>query len=502
LLCTGIISQGLLADSIDVGQVLTINDLPDDDLLTIFDFYVVGYQDLELYEIMSSYEDTTMKIRSWQSLIHVCQRWRGLVFGSPRRLKLQLCCTTRTPIRETLDVWPALPLLIHGYVDETTVNNVIAEFEHSDHICQISLDCHATSQIETLWTAMHVPFPELAVLSLRGRSYGGSPYVPVLPDSFLGGSAPRLRSFYMDAIPFPGLPNLLLSATHLVGLRLYNIPHLGYFSPEAMVTCLSVLTSLEFLQLGFESPQSCPDQESRLPPPPTRFVLPTLKKLLFKGVNEYLEELVARIDTPRLDQLLITFFNDIDFDTPELIQFITLTFGALKDLHLIFDSLAAWVALQQPASLRADVRVGVSCRVPDWQLSSLAQICTSSLPLLSTTENLYIHERLQSQPDWKDGMENTEWLELLLPLMAVKDLYLSKQFAPRIAPALQEVAGARRTEVLPMLQNIFLEGFEASEPVDEGIGQFISARQLTNRPVTISIWERDLEKELSLGIIW
>jgi hypothetical protein len=262
-----------------------------------------------------------------------------------------------------------------------------------------------------------------------------------------------------------------------------------------------VLTSLEFLQLGFESPQSCPDQESRLPPPPTRFVLPTLKKLLFKGVNEYLEELVARIDTPRLDQLLITFFNDIDFDTPELIQFITLTFGALKDLHLIFDSLAAWVALQQPASLRADVRVGVSCRVPDWQLSSLTQICTSSLPLLSTTENLYIHERLQSQPDWKDGIENTEWLELLLPFMAVKDLYLSKEFATRIAPALQELTGARRTEVLPTLQNIFLEGFQASEPVDEGIGQFISVRQLTNRPVAISIWERDLEKEMSLGII-
>jgi hypothetical protein len=415
------------------------------------------------------------------------------VFGSPRRLKLQLCCTTRTPTKETLDVWPALPLVIQGDVDERTVDNVIAELEHSDRICQITLDCYATSQIENLCTAMHVPFPELAILSLRDLSHGGLSDVPVLPDSFLGGSAPRLRYFCMAAIPFPGLPNLLLSATHLVVLWLSNIPHSGYISPEAMVTCLSVLTSLELLQLVFESPQSCPDQESRHPPPPTRSVLPALMRLSFKGVNEYLEELVARIDTPRLSRLWTTFFNDIDFDTPELIQFITLTFEAPKDLHVVFHRLTAWVTLQQRASHFAYVRVGVSCKVLDWQVSSVAQICTSSLPLLSTTENLYIHERLHLQLDWKDGIENTEWMKLLLPFMAVKDLYLSKQFAPRIAPALQEVAGARRTEVLPTLQNIFLEGFEASEPVHEGIEQFISARQLTNRPVAISIWERDID---------
>ena len=318
--------------------MLTINDLPDDDLLTIFDFCVVGYQDLELMDMLWSHKYTTTEIRSWQSLIHVCRRWRGLVFGSPRRLNLQPGCTTRTPTRETLDVWPALPLLILGDVDETTVDNVIAELEHSDRICQINLRCHATSQIEKLWTAMHMPFPELAVLSLRGFPHEGLSYVPVLPDSFLGGSTPRLRYFYMDAIPFPGLPNLLLSATHLVNLWLYNIPHSGYISPDAMVTCLSVLTSLESLRLLFESPQSCPDQESWHLPPTTRSVLPALTRLSFKGVNEYLEELVARIDAPRLRSMGTTFFNDIYFDTPELIQFITLTFEAPKDLHVIFGS--------------------------------------------------------------------------------------------------------------------------------------------------------------------
>jgi hypothetical protein len=89
-------------------------------------------------------------------------------------------------------------------------------------------------------------------------------------------------------------------------------------------------------------------------------------------------------------------------------------------------------------------------------------------------------------------------LELLLPFMAVKGLYLSKQIAPRIAPALQGLTGRRRTEVLPTLQNNYLEGFQPSEPVY--VGQFIIARQLTNRSVAILIWERVSEKERSLEV--
>ena len=156
---------------------------------------------------------------------------------------------------------------------------------------------------------------------------------------------------------------------------------------------------------------------------------------------------------------------------------------------MVFASRVALVKFQLQLADIGYFQVEISCREPGWQLSSLAQICTMSLPLLSTTENLFIYEPAHSQLDWKDGIENIEWLELLLPFTAVKNLYLSKQFAPRIAPALQELTGGR-TEVLLTLQNLFLEGFQPSEPVHEGIAQFISARQLTNHPVAISVWDR------------
>ena len=47
LSCTGIIRWLIRCD---VGRVLIIDDLPDDDLLTVFDFYVVRYQDLDFIE--------------------------------------------------------------------------------------------------------------------------------------------------------------------------------------------------------------------------------------------------------------------------------------------------------------------------------------------------------------------------------------------------------------------------------------------------------------------
>jgi hypothetical protein len=101
------------------------------------------------------------------------------------------------------------------------------------------------------------------------------------------------------------------------------------------------------------------------------------------------------------------------------------------------------------------------------------------LPSLSTSENLYIYEVPYSQPDWKDNIENTLWLELLHPFTAMKNLYLSEELAPHIVLALQE---------LPTLQNISVEGLQPAGPVQEGIGQFVAARQVSH-PIAVSRWD-------------
>ncbi len=450
--------------------MIRIDVLPDDILLDIFDFYM-----------------DKNHIEAWHTLIHVCQRWRSLVFGSPRRLNLRLFCTPETRARDTLDVWPAYPILIDGHLTLSSgVDNVIAALGQTNRVCHVGLSGLENLELENVLAAMQVPFPELTVLQLISDS--GIP--PVAPDSFLGGSAPRLQFFELYGIPFPGLPNLLLSATHLVHLFLFNIPHSGYFSPEAMAALLSVLSSLQSLFLQFQSPQSRPDWESRRPPSSKRSVLPALGRFEFKGVIEYLEDLVTFIDASQLNTLFIAFFNQIDFDGPRLAQFISRTpILADYDVHVEFYDTAATVRLPSPAQ---DSAIRISRRDPDLQLLSVAQVCNTCLPPLSMIEDLYIEHRY-SQLVWKnDAIGNALWLELLLPFPVVKNLYLSKDFAPGIAAALQEIVG---TEVLPSLQKIFVEELEPSGPFREKIGQFVTARQLSGHPITISVWEVDSDAE-------
>jgi F-box-like len=452
---------------------VTIDTLPDVALLEIFNFYV-----------------DEAWIEGWCTLVHVCRKWRNIVFGSPRRLKLRLYCEARTPVRETLDVWPLLPIVIRVYGYEMWgVDNIIAALEHNDRICQLELIDIPSSQMEKVLAAMQQPFPALTRLELQPRDVNAL----AVPPSFLGGTSPRLQTLTLDCVLFPGLPKLLMSATHLVRLYLYRIPHSGYISPEALTTCLSVLTRLESLVIRFESPLCRPDWKSRRPPPRTRTLLPALTLLQFRGVSEYLEDLAARIDAPLLDKLVITFFHQLLFDTPQITQFISRTpkFKAhAAEAHVVFSD--SHIRVTFPQTLDGALELGISCSQSDWQLSSLAQVCSSSFPqtLIPAVEHLYILKHRSSQLRWQDDIEGSQWLECLNPFASAKGLYVSQEFAPRIAPALQALVGKSVTEMLPTLQNLFLEEPQLSGHAQEAIGQFVAARQLASHPIAVSRWER------------
>ena len=319
-------------------------------------------------------------------------------------------------------------------------DNVIAALEQSHRVCEVILVGLAGWQLEEVLEPMQVPFPELKELQLHSNGET----LPVIPDSFLEGYAPpRLRLFKLSGIPFPGLPKILFSATHLVQLTLVKIPHSGYISPEEMVALLSVLLNLRFLSLEFRSPQSRPGREGRSLPPTKRSILPALYDFYFKGVTEYLEELMTFIDAPQLDNMSITFFNQIDFNCPRLAQFTNRTPAlSVRDRARVkFGDNTASVKLRYRTSRSSlyNLLIGISRREPDWQLSSIEQVCNFSLHSLSMVEDLYIEHEF-SKLVWKnEAIENTLWLRLFLPFTGVKNLYLFKEFAPGIAAALKEL---------------------------------------------------------------
>jgi len=466
-----------------LGQV-TIDTLPDNVLLETFHFYKDDFE--------NSAHSYTWR---WKTLTRVCRRWRHVVFGSPRRLDLRLVCTNTTPTTRLLDIWPPFPIVVlllslFQEVDGNGVENLIAALKCHDRISEIRLFYVSGPVLEKLVAVLHEPFPVLTNFMLESTDES----VPALPETFLGGFAPRLRSFWLKGIPFPSFPKFILSFTHIVDLFLSEIPSSGYISPEVMATCLVALPNLEYLFIGFRSPSSRPLQLS--PPNLTRAALPVLSRLFFFGVSEYFEDFVARIHTPRLAQLNITFFMDLIFNIPRLSNFIDRT-GGIKP----FDGAAIQFSGQAirivfgppplPPEIPPPFQLEIRCERPDWQLSSMAQIFSQQLPLLSHVEQLEIRQS-RSGSGWKDDpdMDSSQWLQLFRLFVAAQSLHVSEGLVSPVAGALQDLTGQMATEVFPVLQTLSLEGLEPSGPVHEAIKSFANARQLSHQPVLIQRWER------------
>lgn len=465
---------------------VTIGTLPDYVLLEIFNFYV----------------DEGHRADIWHTLVHVCQRWRYLVFASPRRLNLQILCTNRRPVREMLDIWPALPIFVIWDDDDwhsdprLLMDNILAALNHHERVRRIDLWQVRKFVWEGCGRAMQEPFPKLTELALRLNDEESEAWP--FPDSFLGGTGPRLRSLDLDSVPFPALNKLLSSAKDLVTLRLWNIPHSGYISPTTMLTCLFAMPKLETLRLGFRSrPEG---GETQRQPSLAREVLPSLTRLQFKGASEYLEDLISRIDAPLLDDLAVAFFDQPVFVIPRLFRFIdrTKNFKTFDEAGMVISKLSAEVTLHQRAGTVASsshsstrLRMEILCREPDSQLSSLAQACTTSLSPLSTVEHLEIFDHWQRRRFPYEGEHNAQWLAILRPFTAVKDLYVSEGFISHVPLALKDLTGERATEVLPALRNLYLRGLPCFGTVRIAVEAFVFARERSGHPVAFYRWEID-----------
>ena len=484
---------------------VTIDILPDDVLLHIF--LIDGKIDSDVHDYHKPYVTVTaiggLEAAKppwwWYRLVHVCRRWRSIIFASPNFLELRLVCGPRTPM-ELIGIWPPLPIIMtNSFKFSSRTRDKERDYQrtpedydfdaatvHPNRVREICFFRLTISMLQRLGSAtlMQEQFPALTRLILHQGRYAHP--VPALPDRFLGGSAPLLQYLELDCVSFPALPKFLLSTTHLVRLILRYIPHTGYFSPEAIVTVLARMTNLESLDIDFESPLSRPHRESRRLPPPIRIVLPALTRLYFKGVSEYLEDFVARIDAPLLDSFCITFFHQLIFDIPRLAEFMgrTTRFQEFKRASLSFSNDACVSTSMQTPTYSGHSQLRILCRKLDWQLSSLAQVFTSFFPSIYTVDDLSIGKNEFFR--WRNDIENMQWLEIFNPFTAVKNLHLSYEVAPYIAPALQELVGGRTMEVLPSLQNISLWVYDPSEPILEGVEKFVAARQLSNYPITVS----------------
>jgi hypothetical protein len=416
---------------------------------------------------------------TWRNLVHVCQRWRYVVFSSPLGLDLRLYCTDRTKV---LDVWPPFPIEI---ISVELGNNIFAALEHHDRVCNLGLYPSSYSNFEKLVIVMRNPFP--ALTRLRLVCTVKFDHVPVLPDTFLGGSAPHLRSLSLEGIAFPTLPQFLLSSNDLSELGLDNIPDFGYISPETMATSLSGLTRLMSFSIRFKKGRI--QGRARLPSL-THALLPALTMFQFRGLNEYLEDLLARIDAPQIKRLFIRLFLQPIFDIRQVISF-SRPLGPFDRATVTFDPSTILIQLDQSegrAPSTMELKIGQ--RTPGQQLSSLVQICTQSSSLLSSVTELKITDSgpFSELVNEEDLMNDPQWLVLFNSFTAARTLRLSGEIQCSIVSLLGGLTRECAIAVLPELQNLYVRVSDWRDELEDPLKEFIAARQHSDHPVTWDVF--------------
>jgi hypothetical protein len=467
----------------------SIDILDDNSLLNIFYVYrqaiVVEDENVDLRPIGGNRWTSE---RWWYTLAQVCQRWRILILGSPSHLALCLLCTYGTPVADMLTHSPPLPLVIDYAMKDWDITaedeeGIILALVQRDRIRRIRFRI----SIWKLWkliVAIDEEYPVLEYLIMIPSNEHKSVAL-ILPETF---QAPQLRHLLLMSFVHPIGSRLLTTAVGLVFLSLISGHPSTYFQPNILLRWLSFMPHLETLLIGlYSSPVSNRDVERHLmhTPMTTHVTLPNLRWFQFQGVSAYIEAVVRRITTPRLERLDVLFFNQLTFSVPRLSQFINtsenLRFGSAKFRFLI-EKVHVELYPREEAKMYA-LSMKVRCWHLDWQVSSVAQIFNLLSQIFSTVEGLTLEHKVHSRSSEEHNeVDRTEWRKLLRSFNNVKTLRFDTGLVKELSRCLQLDDGEHPLELLPELQELRCSG---KGHTGDAFNSFIDARQSAGRAVTL-----------------
>jgi hypothetical protein len=423
----------------------TINTLNDDVLLSIFGSYRLD-------------DDKNWNLQlKWFKLIHVCRRWRHLIYGFPSHLDLQLLCTNGTPVADMLNHSPPLPLIINyqnTYATMTTEDEegILLALRHHDRVRRIVL--HAPHQdLHKFLTAMNENFPTLERLSIVSTSSDDAKLV--IPRAF---QAARLSHLTLGGVTLSGESRSLSPTVSLVSLTFTNLRASPYFPAEGLTAQLQLILLLGEMSIGFSVP---------IP----RTTLPAEIRFIRRSVSVYLEDHLARISDSCLRKFDVTLLNQLIYVLPSISRCI----DANAEFRFLvakinFNQNSFSISLsdnrEQEAQGDRSLNVRVSCKSFDWQVSSAAQICGNELSwMLHWVEELAIDFYNGMPPEWRNEVGSRTWCDLLKPFERVKKLRigcaLTLDLSRALQPAEEQPGTGGGTPVgplpLPVLQELVLE---------------------------------------------
>ena len=423
--------------------------------------------------------------RWWYSLAHVCRRWRNIILRSASYLDLSLVCTYGTPIADMLTHSPHLPLVI-DYNDQgrditTDEEGIIFALKQRERVLRIRLRTPVTN-LQRLIAAMDDEYSILEFLVIDIPNEDKSTFL-IFPETL---QAPHLRSLRLGSFSLPMGCRLFTTAVALVTLSLFMVHTSTYFPSNAVLQWISLMPQLEMLSIYFEFSIPSLDVERQLTHTPiiAHITLPNLRHFQFRGVPTYLEALVHRITAPRLETLLIDFYNQLTFSVPRLLQFMNaaenLTYGSA--IFIFFRNAVEVRVYPREEAETHDFGITVFCRQLDRQVSSMAQIFNSLSQVSSAVEHLtLVHYEHDLSSEEHNEVDRTEWRRFLRPFSNVKTLRIDDGLVEELSRCLQLEDGELPLEVLPELQELRYSG---SGNLRDRFASFVDARRNAGRLIT------------------
>ena len=375
---------------------------------------------------------------------------------------------------------PPLPLVIDLFdyfnknrdITLEQEKGICLALEKRDRVRRIRLSMpQAVRSIQKFIMAINEEYPVLEYL-IMAPSMEDKSTALILPDTF---HAPRLRHLQLGGFTIP-IGSQLLTTAIVMGIVTLNLSMnhpSAYFSPNTLLRWISSMPQLETLHIAFSFPVPNRDLERQpmLAPITTHVTLPNLRWFGFGGVSAYMEAVVSRIATPRLEKLDIGFFKQPTFSLPYLVQFMnTIENFKFKGAQFEFSNYGVHMKAYPEMAFMIALSMDVRCWHLDWQVSSMAQIIDSLCQIFSTVDHLMLeyfsfdpthnptldptleYEVHSLSSEEHNDVDHIEWRKLLSSFSNVSSLRIDGRIAMQLSRCLQPGDGESPLELLPKLE--------------------------------------------------
>ena len=379
---------------------------------------------------------------------------------------------------------PPLPLTVDyrskGGITPEDEEGILLALEQRHRVRHLRLG-FPVQNLRKLVMAIDEEFPILEYLVVWPWAKDST--VIMLPEAL---QAPHLRHLTLRGFTCPIQPRFHPTAPGLVTLCLEIDHPSAYFQPNILLQWISFMPQIENLDISFTFPVPNGDVERQLTHTPitTHITLPNLRLFVFRGVSAYLEAVVCRITTPRLETLSIQLFKQLTFSVPLLVQFMNTTANLRFDnAEVMFQNKQVRMGMYFCGADAFAFVVTVECWQLDWQVSSAAQISSALSQAFSAAEHLTLRHEVHGQSSEEHSdVDRIEWRKLLRSFSNVKTLYVHDGFVEQVSRCLRLEDGEVPLDLLPELQELIYNG---SGDTGDAFTPFIDARQNAGRPVTL-----------------